>query len=164
MVAERLAERTPETTHQLVELGRCLSALKGPNKVGPHDFKRDDGVGTAGTALGIGLVNVIRLVWAEPVPDRRRSLVDQHLGYFRHITPPDVRERRQRQKRRARHRQHRVGVPVLPFVCFALLLAPRTSRPHSAARRGAARPGSPFPSMTSSPPRHDAGGPSARES
>jgi hypothetical protein len=84
MVTERLAERTPDTTHQLVELGRRLSALKGPNEVRPHDLKRDDGVSTAGTALRIGLVTVIRLVWAGPLPDRRSHLIDQHLGYIRH--------------------------------------------------------------------------------
>jgi hypothetical protein len=86
MITERLAERTPDTTHQLVELGSRLSALKGPNKVGPRDLKRYDSVSTAGSALSIGLVNLIRLVCAGPLPDRRSSLIDQHLWYFRHRT------------------------------------------------------------------------------
>jgi hypothetical protein len=84
MVTERLAERTPDTTHQLVDLGRRLSALKGPNEVGPHDLERDESVSTAGTTLSIGLVNVIRLGCAGPLPDRCSSLVDQHLWYVRH--------------------------------------------------------------------------------
>jgi hypothetical protein len=116
MVTERLAERTPEATHQLVELGRSLRARKGPNEVRPHDLKRHDSVSTAGSALSFGLVNVVRLVRAEPLPDRGSSLIDQHLGYFRHITPPDVGEPRQGQTRRTRHRQHRVGLAVLPSV------------------------------------------------
>jgi hypothetical protein len=90
MVAERLGERTPKPTHQLVQLGGSLSALEGPNEVGPHDLKRYDSVSTAGTALGIRLVNVVRLVRAEPLPDGRRSLVDQYLGDLRHFTPPNI--------------------------------------------------------------------------
>jgi hypothetical protein len=121
MVTERLAERTPETTYQLVELGRSLSTFKGPNKVGPHDLKRDDSVSTAGTALSIGLVNVVRLVWAEPLPDRCRRLIDQYLGYIRHITPPDVCESRQSQTRQTDTASTRGGLRV-PSVCFALLL------------------------------------------
>jgi hypothetical protein len=84
MVTERLAERTPDATHELVELGRRLSALNGSDEVRPRDLERYDSVSTAGPALRIGLVNVIRLVWAESLPDRRSSLVDQHLGYIRH--------------------------------------------------------------------------------
>jgi hypothetical protein len=118
MVTKWLAERTPETTHQLVQLGRSLSALKGPNKVGPHDLKRCDSVGTAGTALSIGLVNVIRLVWTEPLPDRPRSLVDQHLGYIRHNTPPDVPVNYTSQTRHTRHIEHRVRLAVLSSFCF----------------------------------------------
>jgi hypothetical protein len=159
MVTEWLAERTPETTHRLVELGRSLSTFKGPNKVGPHDLERYDSVSTAGTALSIGLVNVVRLVWAEPLPDRRRRLVDQHLGYIRHITPPEVCESRQRQPGQTRHRQHRGGLRV-PSDRFALLLAPRTSRPFSGPPGDGARPGSPF--MTPQPRLHDADGATGR--
>jgi hypothetical protein len=83
MVTERLAERTPDA-HELVELGRRLSALNGSDEVRPRDLERYDCVSTAGPALRVGLVNVIRLVWAESLPYRRSSLIDQHLGYIRH--------------------------------------------------------------------------------
>jgi hypothetical protein len=154
MVTERLAERTPETTYQLVELGRSLSTFKGPNKVGPHDLERCDSVGTAGTALCIGLVNVVRLVWAEPLPDRCRRLIDQHLGYIRHITPPDVCESR-RKSDETNSTQLAPRRASRPSVCFALLLAPRTSRPYSGPP-GDGPPGPPF--MTPQPRLHDADG------
>jgi len=79
MVAERLTERPPDTTDQLVEIGRRLSALDGPNEVGPHNLKRCDSISTAGTTLSVRLIYAIRLVWAGPLPDCCSSLVDQHL-------------------------------------------------------------------------------------
>lgn len=79
MIADRLTERPPDTTDQLVDLGRSPSALDGPNEVVPHNLKRYDSISTAGTTLSVRLIDPIRLVWAGPLPDCSSSLIDQHL-------------------------------------------------------------------------------------
>jgi hypothetical protein len=91
MVAERLAERPPDTTHQLVEFGRRLSALEGADEVGPHDLKRYNSISTAGPTLSVRLIHVIRLVWTGPLPDRRSNLIDQRLRrHWQGNAPPRI--------------------------------------------------------------------------
>jgi len=160
MVTERFAERTPGTTHDLVDLGRRLSTLKGPDKVGPHDLKRYDSISAARTALSIGLVNVIRLVCAGPLPDRRSSLIDQHIGYVRHRIHRKVVNQDTVRRDVLDSRQHRVGLAVLPCPsashCSSALLTSCPFPDRYAMRRP---PGSPL--MTSEPRLPDAGEPNS---